>query len=162
MTADLRLHPIDKLIERLEGVKRHGTGFRARCPACGGNSAKLSVSEAVTGSVLLHCFAGCGAADVLAALGLRLGDLFPERLRPMTEAERREARDRGRMAHWQAALEGLCMEVAIVQCAQRQLARWLVLSEEDDARLALAGQRIADARNALCPSIARFRPEVRT
>ncbi len=161
MSNALQLRPIDSLLSRLEGAKMHGKGYRARCPACGGNSAKLSVTEADTGTVLLHCFGGCVPADVLAAVGLRLGDLFPERLRPMTDAERREARDRARLAGWHAALEVLCKEAAIVHLAQQQLARGEPLNDADEARLHVAEQRIANARNVLCPPPARFRPEVR-
>jgi hypothetical protein len=29
---------------------------------------------------LIHCFAGCSAAEVLAAVGLSLGDLYPKPL----------------------------------------------------------------------------------
>jgi hypothetical protein len=36
----------------------------------------LSVRELEDGRVLLHCFAGCGAGDVLSAIGLRMADLF--------------------------------------------------------------------------------------
>lgn len=161
MSTALRLRPIDALLSRLEGAKQHGRGYRARCPACGGMSAKLSITEADSGAVLLHCFGGCVPAEVLAAIGLRMGDLFPERLRPMTDSERREAQDRARMAGWHAALEVLCKEAAIVHLAQQQLSRWQVLNEVDDARLKLAEERIANARNALCPPPARFRPEVR-
>lgn len=161
MTAALHLHPINTLLARLDNVKQHGRGYRARCPACGGTSAKLSVSAAESGAVLLHCFGGCVPADVLAAVGLRLCDLFPERLRPMTEPERRESRQQARMAQWQAALEVLCKEAAIVWLAQQQLARGQVLSEADEVRLKLAEERIADARNVLCPPPTRFQPEVR-
>ena len=161
MTAARQLRPIDTLLSRLEGVKQHGKGYRARCPACGGSSAKLSVTETDTGAVLLHCFAGCAAADVLAAVGLQLGDLFPERLRPMTDAEKREARDRARMAQWQAALDVLPLEVAIVQLAAQQVGRGEQLAPDDAARLRVAEARIADSRGVLCPSPARFRPEVR-
>ena len=161
MTAIRHLRPIDTLLSRLEGVKQHGKGYRARCPACGGISAKLSVSEADTGSVLLHCFGGCVPADVLAAVDLRLGDLFPERLRPMTDAERREAREHARMAQWQAALPDLCKAAAILQLAQRELASGRPLSAEDLACLRKTEDRIADARNVLCPPVARFRPEAR-
>lgn len=160
MSAVLNLRPIDTLLPRLEGMKPAGRGHRGPCPQCGGKSAKLSVTEADNGAVLLNCFGGCTAAEVLAAVGLTLGDLFPERLRPMTDTERRDARDRARVTGWQAALEMLCKEAAIVHLAQRQLARWHVLSEEDDARLKLAEERIANARNTLCPPPARFRPEV--
>lgn len=160
MSTALRLRPIDTLLSRLEAAKQHGRGYRARCPACGGTSAKLSITEADSGAVLLHCFGGCVPAEVLGSVGLSLGDLFPERLRPETPAERRETQDRARVTGWQAALEMLCKEAAVVYLAQRQLANWSVLSVEDDARLKLAEERIASARNVLCPSAARFRPEV--
>lgn len=160
MSAVRSVRPIDLLLSKLERVKQHGRGHRASCPSCGGSASKLSVSEVETGAVLLHCFGGCTPGEVLGAIGLRLGDLFPERLRPETPAERREARERAQVAGWQAALEMLCKEVAVVYLAQRQLRNWLVLSEEDDARLKLAEDRIANARNMLCPPAARFRPEV--
>jgi len=160
MNAAHSLRPIDALLPKLEGVKQSGRGYRARCPSCGGTSAKVSVSESDSGTVLVHCFGGCAPAEVLDAIGLSLGHLFPERLRPETPAERREARERAQVAGWQAALEMLAKEAAVVHLAQRQLANWLVLSAEDDARLKLAEDRIANARNVLCPPAARFRPEV--
>lgn len=160
MTAALTLRPIDLLLSRLDAMKPAGKGYRGPCPSCGGKSAKLSVSEADNGAVLMHCFGGCNPAEVLGAVGLTLGDLFPERLRPATDAERREARERARFVGWQAALEVLCKEAAIVHLAQRQLVRGEALNEADDARLQVAEQRIANARNVLCPPPARFRPEV--
>lgn len=160
MSAVPNLRPIDMLLSRLEGMKPAGRGYRGPCPQCGGKSAKLSVTEADNGAVLLTCFGGCTAAEVLVAVGLTLSDLFPERLRPMTDAERRDAWDRARITGWQAALEMLCKEAAIVHLAQRQLAQGQVLSADDDARLKLAEERIANARNTLCPPPARFRPEV--
>ena len=155
------LSPLDALLARVDRPRRAGEGFRAKCPSCGGNGLKLSIGETSTGAVLLHCFGGCAPAEVLAAVGLQLGDLFPERLRPMTDAERRDARERTRMAQWQAALEVLCKEAAIVYLAQQQLVRWQFLSEDDDMRLKAAEERIANARDVLCPPPARFRPEVR-
>ncbi|MBK6961500.1 MAG: hypothetical protein IPH23_10135 [Gammaproteobacteria bacterium] len=41
--------------------------------------------------MLIHCFAGCGAVDVIAAAGLTLGDLSPATLkntRPLRPGER--------------------------------------------------------------------------
>jgi hypothetical protein len=40
----------------------------------------LSIGETSEGAALLHCFAGCEAAAILAALGLELRDLYPPRL----------------------------------------------------------------------------------
>jgi putative DNA primase/helicase len=77
------------LTARLEGVKRTPSGWMARCPAHGDRSPSLKISVGVNG-LLIHCFAGCSAGDILAAVGLELADLFPEPL-----AEERKERQRG-------------------------------------------------------------------
>ena len=79
--------PIERLLARLEGAKQEGKAYRARCPACGGVSRKLSISATVSGAVLLHCFGTCEPADVLEAVGLRLSDLFPDRLQSLCAVE---------------------------------------------------------------------------
>lgn len=71
---------IEKILDRLEGVKRVGRRWVARCPAHDDKSPSLSLTEAQDGRVLLHCFAGCSAFDVVSAVGLELSDLFPERM----------------------------------------------------------------------------------
>jgi DNA primase len=48
----------------------------AQCPAHDDKNPSLSIRE-VAGKVLLHCHAGCGQRDVIAALRAR--DLWPER-----------------------------------------------------------------------------------
>ena len=70
----------EALIARLEGVRTNGPGrWVARCPSHKDRSPSLSVAEK-EGRVLLHCFAGCGALDVLEAVGLSWSDVMPERL----------------------------------------------------------------------------------
>ena len=70
--------PIGALLARLERVKQTGLGqWRARCPAHESKGLTLSIGEADSGAALVHCFAGCGAADVLASVGLQLSDLYP-------------------------------------------------------------------------------------
>jgi putative DNA primase/helicase len=69
------------LLSRLEGVKRAGKGWRARCPAHGSGSDSLSVVESDSGRVLVRCHAQCTAAAIVAAVGLRLSDLCPARER---------------------------------------------------------------------------------
>ena len=69
------------LLDRLERVKQTGPNrWIARCPAHPDHSPSLSVRELADGRILLHCFAGCPAPDVLAALGLQMSNLFPEPL----------------------------------------------------------------------------------
>lgn len=66
-----------KVLDRLQGVKQSGTGrWMARCPAHEDKSPSLSVREIDDGRILLHCFGGCPNGDVLAAIGLRMSDLF--------------------------------------------------------------------------------------
>lgn len=78
--------PIDNVLGHLQGVRRSGVGWVARCPHHEDKQASLSVKEGDGGTVLLHCFAGCGTADVVVSAGLAFVDLFPpgsrERLKP--------------------------------------------------------------------------------
>ena len=82
--------PLERFLGRLEGVRKSGEGYTARCPAHDDRRASLSVSEGDDGRVLIKCFAGCDARDVVAALGLAMKDLFPE-----DEREGLRQRERG-------------------------------------------------------------------
>lgn len=78
------------LIEHLEGVRKTGAGrWLAKCPAHADRTASLSVRELDDGRILAHCFAGCSAHEVVAAAGLSLSDLFPERPQQHAKRERR-------------------------------------------------------------------------
>ena len=69
--------PVDRLLPMLHGVKAVGQGrWMARCPAHDDKSPSLSIRETGDGRVLVHCFAGCTATEVLDAVGLSLSDLF--------------------------------------------------------------------------------------
>jgi putative DNA primase/helicase len=67
---------IDRIRDRLDGVRGNGTKFEARCPAHDDNRASLSVSLGKDG-VLMHCHAQCDTADILDKIGLTMKDLFP-------------------------------------------------------------------------------------
>lgn len=68
---------IDLLLSRLEKVKGGNGKYMACCPAHDDKSPSLSVKQA-DDRVLIHCFAGCGANDVLDAIGLNYEALYPE------------------------------------------------------------------------------------
>ena len=138
----------EPLLQRLEHVQRQGNGYRARCPACGGQSRKLAIAER-DGRVLVHCFAGCPADDVLGAVGLRWADLHPPRHWPQTREERERARLAIREAGMASAVEVLALEGAVIEAAGRQLQGWQFLSGEDDARLTAAVERVSSARAIL-------------
>jgi hypothetical protein len=70
---------LDQMLRRLEKVKKTGAQrWIARCPAHQDKSPSLSIRETADGRILLHCFGGCGALDIVDALGLRLRDLFQD------------------------------------------------------------------------------------
>jgi DNA primase len=68
---------ITALLPRLQGVKKTGSGWMARCPAHDDRTASLSISEGSNGRTLLHCHAGCTVESICAKLDLTLADLFP-------------------------------------------------------------------------------------
>lgn len=69
-------NPIDMALARLDGVTHAGKSYKALCPAHGDKTPSLSVKECDDGRVLLHCFAGCGIGEIVAAMGMRMVDLF--------------------------------------------------------------------------------------
>lgn len=151
---------VDILLSRLEGVRRYGDGWRAKCPACGGKTRdKVSIGIGQNGGILLHCFAGCDVAAVIQAAGLQLADLFPERLAPETPADRRRNRLLARQVGWGGALELLEFEARIVLIVAAEMRRGITPSAEDLHRLTIAQERIENARDVLTDR-ARFKPQV--
>ncbi|MBQ2152333.1 MAG: AAA family ATPase, partial [Clostridia bacterium] len=74
---------IDDFISRLDGVKRgRGSQYTAKCPAHDDRHSSLSVSQSTDGKILLNCFAGCTAEQIVSSLGLKLSDLFSEQSKP--------------------------------------------------------------------------------
>lgn len=59
------------------GCKGKGTSWQ--CPGHEDERPSLSVTEGDDGRVLLKCWAGCAAENIVAVLGLKMSDLFPPR-----------------------------------------------------------------------------------
>ena len=136
------------LLNRLERVSECGDGrWRAVCPAHESKnmSQTLSIRETEDGVILVNCFAGCGAGDVVAAVGLQLSDLFPEGSRVST------FRKSGRPNHYHAAaqaLQALYGEALIVLIAAEESRCGNALDPVDVARLARACHLIRRAVEA--------------
>ena len=142
--------PADLLLPRLDGVQKTGKGWRTQCPAHGGRSRSLSITPADNGSLLVHCFAGCAVSEVLAAVGLKVGDLFPLRdLRALSPEQRREVRRAAAVPKWAAALEVLSLEASVLLMAASQLDDGQPLHPDDLNRLRISALRIFDAQEAL-------------
>jgi hypothetical protein len=138
---------IDVLLDRLSKVRRAGKGFTACCPAHDDkHSPSLSLSEGDDGKILLHCFAGCAPAAVVAAIGLSLSDLFPERLSPTTSADRTAMRLAAQESRWKAALGTVTFETCVALACAHQVRKGEPVSDEDLERLKLAIDRLDAAR----------------
>lgn len=132
--------PVHQLLDRLDAVRETGAGrWVARCPAHDDRHPSLSVRETADGTVLLKCWTGCGAADVVAAVGLELRDLFPPRMDdrpPLRKHERWASVD---------VLRCLAHEAVIVLVAAEATGRGEALTDADRDRLAVAAGRLRAA-----------------
>ena len=81
ITTLTTVEPVNNILERLDLVKESNNGkWRAKCPSHSSDTSRkrtLSVGAADSGAVLLNCFAGCSAEQIVNAVGLELKDLFP-------------------------------------------------------------------------------------
>jgi hypothetical protein len=69
--------PIDNVLGHLQGVRRSGAGYMAKCSHHDDRQASLSIREKDDGTVLIHCHRGCPNLDVVTSAGLAWVDLFP-------------------------------------------------------------------------------------
>jgi hypothetical protein len=135
--------PIDNILNQLEKVKQRQPGqWSACCPgsnhAHGDKTPSLSVRETESGSVLLYCFAGCGAAEIVSAMGLTLQDLYP-RLDKDNSTHQRPPR----LLTAGQALDLLREESLLLAVAAGNVAHGVVLSQVDLDRLVKTAGRIA-------------------
>lgn len=86
---------INDLISRLEKVRETGRDrYIAKCPAHDDGDPSLSIRQLPDSRILLRCFAGCGAIDVLNSVGLNWQSLMPDDglYEPIAERRERAAR----------------------------------------------------------------------
>ena len=132
----------EKLLSACSKVRSTGAGqWIACCPAHADKSPSLTVRELEDGTVLAHCFAGCSIEEVTLAAGLTVGDLFPEKERPL---EHRGPLSRPFDAH--AVLQALDMELSVAYIIASDLLRDKSISEEAHSRLGVALERVKEAR----------------
>ena len=70
---------LSDFVSRLQGVRKQGGGYVARCPAHDDSKPSMSVSAGTDGRILFHCHAGCTAEAIVGAMGLKMADVMPER-----------------------------------------------------------------------------------
>ena len=72
------LADFEDVLDRLNVASRNGEKAMCFCPANDDrNNPSLSI-KAESGTLLLHCFAGCHPEDIVSEMGLDMKDLFAE------------------------------------------------------------------------------------
>lgn len=71
------LHEV--VLPRLHGIRKHGDGYSARCPAHDDTTPSLSITAGRDQPVLLTCHAGCDRETILTELGLTWQDITTPR-----------------------------------------------------------------------------------
>ena len=97
--------------------------------------------ELSDGRLLIHDFGGHSTIDILAAIGLDVTDLFPERTTHQPRPERRPfpASD---------VLRAVAFEAVVVKCAAARIRIGEPLIRQDHERLGLAVERLRNAVDA--------------
>jgi hypothetical protein len=132
----------EDLLCRLAGVRKTGgSTWLALCPAHEDRSASLSIRETRDGVTLVHCFAMCESADVLAAVGLEFKDLYPPREPGVVR----------RQARYSASdlLQLLSEELSAAAIVLADVLEQRAVSEEQWQRFAAATNRVQRARDYL-------------
>lgn len=135
------------VLSRLEGVRRFGPGWIARCPAHRDRDPSLSIAEGDDSRVLLHCFALCNPLEIVTAIGLTMADLFVRvpnaRTSPAEQALLlTRLLDTRRATTW----KGIKLELSVIAAACTQLRAGIPLSDIDSQRMLSTSERITAAR----------------
>lgn len=121
---------VEDFVSRLEGVRKGMGGsnrsWMAKCPSHEDRSASLKVTDA-EGTILIKCFAGCGAAEVCQAVGINMAELFPPR-------NPQEAALYAREKFARVTLKEFEFEVTVAMQTLGDLARKQPLSQTDADR----------------------------
>jgi hypothetical protein len=135
---------VHDLLNNLKLVKQTGAHrWIACCPAHQDRRPSLTITEKDDGMVLIKCWAGCGAADILAAVGLEFDALYPDKLDD----------HRGKPARrpWNPAdvLTVMAFEATVVRICAGDIAAGKPLNEAETQRLITARNRLTAAAEAV-------------
>ena len=126
------------LISQLSKVKPNGRGqYIACCPSHNDKHPSLAIRHADDGKILLKCFGGCSAHEIVSSIGLSLTDLFPKQSNYSTPIKNPFPASN--------VLRCIQSEALIVVTAACNMANGVVLLKEDLERLVIAASRIGGA-----------------
>ena len=124
------------ILDRLEGVKRHGKQCTAKCPAHQDKTPSLSLRD-VGATVLVYCFAGCSTEAVMASIGLTSKDLYADS--GFSRHEKRRFYEEKRRANHRTTLLN---ERTILQIAKNDIQSGKPLNSIDEERVKQAHETI--------------------
>jgi hypothetical protein len=128
---------IENILTRLEKVKGRNGAYTACCPAHGDKSPSLAIRELDDGRILMKCFANCSVQEIMGAIGMNIGDLFPNVNKDLPQVKRKY--------YASDLLRVIEFEAWVVSVAAYTMAQGLQLSEEDRTRMKVAQTRIMEA-----------------
>lgn len=126
-------------LEKVSGKKGHWT---ACCPAHADKNPSLAIRETDDGRILLKCFAGCSAYEVVSAVGMDLTDLFPKDQSFMPSEKNKPVR---RPFYATDLMKIIHFEALITSIAAFDMAEGRQISPKDKKRLKTAFTRINEA-----------------
>jgi hypothetical protein len=144
--------PIDLLLGQLDRIKQTGpVTWLASCPTAnhkhGDRSRGLSIREGDDGRVLVHCHAGCAVHEVVAALGLELSDLFPQRRIDYPHHAPKggfTGRNRIKRIPWRDLFEAIHRDLTVCSLAFTDLAKGKSFSQSDAATISCLADHLAN------------------
>lgn len=134
------MSPAEMFLSRVEGVRKTGPGrWIFKVPTRKDKRPSGSLRELEDGRILIHDFAGDSVVDILAAVGLGLTDLFPDR--PTDNGIKGERRP----FPTADVLRCVSFEALVAAAAATSMAAGNRLTSADRKRLMLAAERLSAA-----------------
>lgn len=136
---------IGNLLNRLEKVKGSKGRWTACCPAHGDKSPSLAITMLDDGRILLKCFAGCSAYEVVSAVGMDMTDLFPKENKLGYRSDNQAIKSERRPFYATDLLKIIQFEALLTGIAAFDLSEGRHVSDADRKRLKTAFERINEA-----------------
>ena len=131
----MKLSPLENFLSRTTNSRYVEGEYRCSCPgplhARGDKNPSLSVKECEDGAIILYCFAGCSAYDIVSAVGLTMRDLYPQQKKA------------NYLLDYKYMYESISNEAIVLACAAQDISSGKTLSKEDLNRLQKCALRLA-------------------
>ena len=106
---------VEEFLSRLNGARKSGDEWRARCPGHEDRKASLSVG-AHDGKILVHCHAGCTVESICGAIGIKMSDLFLNQQDPSRGQAHSRTNSKAKDSVRSQSFKGTDADVQQLQC----------------------------------------------